>query len=601
MHIVGAGQGALVALCLGISRYLAVKLVHTLHPLPFSTSQLKSPRIPSRQSVKPLLALALAWLMLSLMTAQQAYAADDYSDAPTTYGNPTHLIAGTLKLGANAPDSETTLTPLDGTGDDVNGIDDEDGVSGFPALMVGATSYFLPATHISATGTGTLHAWIDFNQDGVFSATEYKAVAVTAGTLARSLSWNGITVSSAGTTYARFRFTSSVLTDNAGTSSLDERATVAASDGEVEDYPLTIEPLVIPTNYCRSETLIASGNFTTNPVPVSTGWSYATAPFDTPIIGGAYNYPTDGNAYHNSNLTGGLYDDFNPAGNPATGIYSALQESDGTAAAVTYKFPHISLPGTYYYSFDLSSRFNQTIFADQYKISLYNADTDQIVTVLQQDFVDTLPTAVSETPAWKNFSSSFQITTSARYYLLFQIDQNLGSQNSDYMIDRAVVVAQDCPESDYSDAPASYGAPSHFVLGNLKLGANLPDGETTLTPLDGTGDDVNGIDDEDGVTSFPALLTGATSYSIPAANLSATGTGTLHAWIDFNKDGAFALSEHRSVTVTNGVLSGPLSWTGIVAGSVGTTYARFRFTSGTLTDNAGTTTVDERATSADAP
>lgn len=567
-----------------------------MHILGASQIRLAALWLNSYQYCKPVLVLILAWLMLSLISGNPAYAADDYGDAPATYGSPVHLIAGTLKLGTNAPDSETTLSPLDGSGDDVTGSDDEDGVSFFPNLVTGMTNYFLSATHISATGTGTLHAWIDFNKDGVFTASEYKAVAVTAGSLASPLNWTGINVGSAGTTYARFRFTSTSLTDNTGTPNLDERSIAAAMDGEVEDYALSIASTAVPSSYCRLETLVASGNFTTNPVPSSTGWSYAVTPFDTPI-NGAYNYPTDTNSYRNSTLTGGLYDDFNPLVNPATGIYSALQESDGPTAAVVYKFPHALLPGIHYYSFDLSSRFNQTIFADQYKVSIYNADTDQIITVLQQDFVDTLPTAAHETPAWKNFSGSFRITNSANYYLLFQIDQNLGAQNSDYMIDRVVFANETCPPLDYSDAPASYGTPSHVVLGSLKLGANAPDSETTLTPLDGSGDDLMGTDDEDGLSSFPQLTTGVSSYSIPAANISATGTGTLHAWIDFNRDGAFTAAEYKSVTVTAGTLSGPLSWTGITVSSAGTSYARFRFTSASLTDDTATTAVDERATS----
>lgn len=593
MHLFGAGQSALTAPWLSISRYLASKLIFMRRAQPHCLDHSQF-LLPPRQAFKQLLALVCC--LLSLMTLNSAYAADDYSDAPATYGTPTHLIAGSLKLGSNAPDSETSLAPLDGTGDDASGIDDEDGVAFFPVLVAGTTGYFFSANNISASGTGTLHAWIDFDKNGAFTATEYKAVAVTAGTLAGPLNWSTATIGAAGTTYARFRFTSTPLTDNLGTTAVDERATAAAADGEVEDYAITISPTIIPASYCRAETLVANGNFSTNPVPTSTGWGYANAPYDA-LSTGAYNYIGNPNTYYNSTLTGGLYDNFNPAGNPATGIYSALQESDGPSAAVAYHFPHALLPGTHYYSFDLSSRFNQTIFADQYKVSIYNADTDQVVTVLQQDFVDTIPTPYIETPAWKNFSGSFNITTSARYYLLFQIDQNSLLQNSDYMIDRVVVVAETCPDADYSDAPASYGTPSHLILGSLKLGANAPDSETTLTPLDGTGDDATGADDEDGVASFPALSTGVTSYSIPAANLAATGTGTLHAWIDFNRDGTFTAAEYKSVTVTAGTLSGPLNWTGITVNSAGTSYARFRFTSATLTDDTATTAVDERATS----
>lgn len=537
--------------------------------------------------------------VLLFSTSSYAAAADDFSDAPASYGAPTHTIAGALKLGTTAPDSELAAAPnATATGDDTTGVDDEDGIASFPTLYTGVTSYSLPLNRISATGTGTLHAWIDFNKDGVFSATEYKAVAVTSNVLADSLNWSGISVGSVGSTYARFRFTSTTLTDVAGTTPLDERSTMAAANGEVEDYALTIEPVPPIPPFCAPETLVDDGNFTGGTLtagvwrmPSTSGWSYGNAPYDT-SISNAYNYNNEANTFHNSDQTGGLYDAFNPAGNPTTGIRSVLQESDGATSAIIYRFPRALRPGVFNYAFDLSSRFNHTVFQDQYKVSLYNADTDTITAVLAQDFVDTLPTAAVETPKWKTLNGSVSVPSYGNYYLLFQIDPNLAGQNSDYMIDRIVFAGATCDTMDRADAPLSYGTPVHFLPSSLYLGATVDNDPGSLSPLDGSGDGT----DDDGITSFPWLIAGATSYTIPAANLSATGTGTLYAWIDFNKDGAFTTTEQRSVTVTNGVLSGPLSWTGITVGSIGTTYARLRFTSTALADNATTTAVDERAT-----
>ncbi|MFZ1344701.1 GEVED domain-containing protein, partial [Thiothrix eikelboomii] len=165
----------------------------------------------------------------------------DYADAPATYGSPSHFIFTGFKLGANAPDNESAAQPnATATGDDAAGSDDEDGISVFPLLTAGATSYSIPAANISATGTGRLYAWIDFNKDGAFTANEYASVTVTAGTLAGALNWSGVTVGSASTTYLRLRFTSDILTDTVATTAVDERATANASDGEVEDYALPI-------------------------------------------------------------------------------------------------------------------------------------------------------------------------------------------------------------------------------------------------------------------------------------------------------------------------------------------------------------------------
>jgi hypothetical protein len=139
---------------------------------------------------------------------------------------------------------------------------------------------------------------------------------------------------------------------------------------------------------------------------------------------------------------------------------------------------------------------------------------------------------------------------------------------------------------DYSDAPISgtapsgtgtnnYGTATHNVVGSLKLGANIDSETASIANATASGDGA----DDDGISSFPTLSPGATSYSIPAANVTAMGTGTLHAWIDFNKNGTFDVGEYTSVAVTNNTLAGDLNWSGITAGAAGNTFARFRFTS----------------------
>ena len=72
--------------------------------------------------------------------------------------------AGQPYLGTG-PDSEIaqqdSATAL---GDDNDSLgDDETGISAFPALVVGQSSYTLPAANITASGDATLYAWIDFD------------------------------------------------------------------------------------------------------------------------------------------------------------------------------------------------------------------------------------------------------------------------------------------------------------------------------------------------------------------------------------------------------------------------------------------------------
>ncbi|MFK8181904.1 MAG: beta strand repeat-containing protein [Phormidesmis sp.] len=171
-------------------------------------------------------------------------ATEDYGDAPDTYGTDatagnstsgsdpvgaSHTVGTSIFLGTNPPDAETdAVTPLDGSGDGT----DEDGIT-LEALSTGDPSYQIPVGNITATGSGTLHAWVDFNRDGTFESDEYSSTTINSGVPTRALNWTGITVGAAGDTYARFRFTSdaSITASTPGG---------AASNGEVEDYQLTI-------------------------------------------------------------------------------------------------------------------------------------------------------------------------------------------------------------------------------------------------------------------------------------------------------------------------------------------------------------------------
>jgi len=177
----------------------------------------------------------------------------DYGDAPDSYetlsasGGASHVISGTVYLGATAPDADTdgfgdgTDNNSDASDDDTEGSDDEDGAT-IPALFTSGQAYSIPVT---TTGAGTLHTWIDWNRDGDFTDTgETLPVIVSTG---GAETVTGTAPAAApefaeGTSYIRFRYTSDA-TFNATPSHNGP-----ASDGEVEDYQIELDLLERPTD-----------------------------------------------------------------------------------------------------------------------------------------------------------------------------------------------------------------------------------------------------------------------------------------------------------------------------------------------------------------
>ena len=136
---------------------------------------------------------------------------------------PAHIIGGPF-LGSLVDPDGGQQTSVSATGDDQDGSDDEDGIS-FNGSAIAGQNW---PVDVTASEAGFLDAWIDYNQDGVFSSDEHigngDPIALDAGTTPLSIAVPG-TVSS-GTALARFRITSA-----GGVS-----PTSYAIDGEVEDF-----------------------------------------------------------------------------------------------------------------------------------------------------------------------------------------------------------------------------------------------------------------------------------------------------------------------------------------------------------------------------
>ncbi len=165
---------------------------------------------------------------------------EDWGDAPDpTYptlsasNGAVHTLVETVYLGAGVPDAETDGQP-DATamGDDSSGSDDEDGVIHTPKTIVPSKTTNVT---ITASTSGFINAWVDFNADGDWTdAGEqvFTNAAVVPGT--NSLSFPA-PAGAVTPTFARYRFdTTGSLTDIG-----------PALDGEVEDYFFDIPTIFI--------------------------------------------------------------------------------------------------------------------------------------------------------------------------------------------------------------------------------------------------------------------------------------------------------------------------------------------------------------------
>jgi uncharacterized repeat protein (TIGR01451 family) len=176
----------------------------------------------------------------------------DFGDAPdgsagTAIGNyrttesdngPNHVITAALKLGATAPDTDDGLQQ--NTAANADGAD-EDAFTSLPNVPTTGTYSLTNVPVTNTTGSiATLRAWVDFNNNGSFEAGESTSATVANNATTANLSWTVPAGTVAGSTYARFRLTTQALTDNTATTTEDERSFGAASNGEVEDYQVSI-------------------------------------------------------------------------------------------------------------------------------------------------------------------------------------------------------------------------------------------------------------------------------------------------------------------------------------------------------------------------
>lgn len=474
------------------------------------------------------------------IVGQTAY---DFGDAPDpTYetllvsAGAQHLI-GTLMMGAlidSEPDGQSDPQAM---GDDNNpgGLDDEDGVTWDCPFTPGHPN----TVHVTVNGNGFLNAWFDFNIDGDWSDTGEQAltnVSLSAGTTDLF-----ITVPAGaplGQTFARFRF--------ASTPGLNYKG--MASDGEVEDYALMIQPAIL--------------------------MEYGDAPDPT--------YPTlaaSNGARHDNNLLFPLFlgtlVDLETDGQP--NLIATGDDLNNSADEDGILWLTLLTPG---------SLASLSVTASAAGGSLqgwidFNADGDWSDSG-EQIFTNT---ALIAGPQVLNFtvpSGAISGNTFARFR--FSSVQNLqpygcapDGEVEDYQVNIAmpnILDLGDTPDPGYPTLLINNGA-AHIVDGITFLGATVDvesDGQPDPLAL---GDDNSGIpDDEDGVTFDWPLLPGSPAKLTVIASV----TGLFNGWIDFDVDGTWTqANEHVFTDVLLAAGSNNLHFIVPSTALPGGTFARFRF------------------------
>jgi uncharacterized repeat protein (TIGR01451 family) len=494
-------------------------------------------------------------------------------------GGPSHPIVAGLRMGATVDGEPNGQPNAAATGDDAAGApDDEDGVTIADLTLTQGAPANIRVTATNTTGTdATLFGFIDFNGDGDFDDTDETAtIAVPTGSANTvfTLDFGFVPAGSATSTYARFRLsTDGTLTANG-----------AATDGEVEDYRVTINiPATDRGDLPDTAVGVSAGNYET--LTANGGPSH---PIITGLrLGATVDGETDGQPTGGANGDDAAGDDEDgvtvadltlTVGNPANVRVRATNTVAGLGAVTITGFIDFNGDGDFDDAGETTS------------VSVPNGSNNVEFTLA----FGTVPAGSAPTTY-----ARFRITSDG---VVPATGAASNGEVEDYFVSiNAPVDRGDLPDTALGVGAGNYetldanGGPSHPIIPGLRIGANL-DGEPNGQPNTGaSGDDAAGTpDDEDGVTVADLTLTPGNPANVRVNVTNTNGTdATLYGFIDFNGDGDFA-DAGESVTLI--IPSNPtpqnvtLVFGTVPAGSATSTYARFRLSTDTgLTANGAAT------------
>lgn len=218
---------------------------------------------------------------------------NDYGDAPASYGSADHVINTSQYLGSRIDGEGQSQYSPEADGDDLNGIDDEDGVT-IPSLRQGAKATFVYTVANPWYYSAYLNVWIDWNGDGDF---DDQGETVAANVRRGSGTYNlDITVPSTAIatrpTFARFRL------GPRSTNDPEYGSTGTATSGEVEDYMIKIScitpdaPKIARITQPTCDT--STGSVVLEGLPNTGTWTLTRLPDGETITGSGSSYTVTG-------------------------------------------------------------------------------------------------------------------------------------------------------------------------------------------------------------------------------------------------------------------------------------------------------------------
>ncbi len=474
----------------------------------------------------------------------------DFGDAPdngnTTAGYQTllinngarHVIREKIFLGdQQEPDDETDGQPdAMAMGDDNNDDDDEDGVLIPTPLIPGSATTWTVKTTAPANLPCFLNAWLDINQDGDWhDRGEHIIVDKLYATGTHTISLT-LPPMKSGVTFARFRYSSVRGLKSFG----------AAPNGEVEDYQLEIG---------EQEDKWDFGDLPDQPYPTLLANDGARHLYTHGFwLGDTCDTEPDG---HPDAMAMG---DDNHQKDDEDGVWIPSALPTGTPVTIKVKVHG-------------NGKLNAWMDFDQDGVLENNAEhilIDKPVSTGMHSYSITVPANA----------------TAGQSYARFRLnrDGNLtpnGPAREGEVEDYAIEIKENDFQWDFGDLPdrafrtlLSSDGPRHIINPDIFMGAKIdaePDGQPSA---DADGDDLNNIDDEDGVLLSSVLVQGnKTNIEIKVSQ-----DGFVNAWFDWNNNQRFDPFGER-VLINEPASMGSNTYTILVPkwAEPGRVAARFRY------------------------
>ena len=475
----------------------------------------------------------------------------------TTYS----MMNTNLRLGATVDAEAAVTASAAATTDDTTNTgsaDDEDGVT-MPATIMQSIVVTLPVSVFNNTGVSQyLHAWIDFNNDGVFSDTvvtsggerleAVRTVVTGAAAVTQNIVFTVPSAASVGAARgARFR-----VSDSAAAT-----PTSVGGQGEIEDHVVQI---LQAADYGDYSAFISAG-FNASTLVNST-LKLGTAVTDAELT-------SAGNAAANLDDAGGL----TPDDEDGVTFGAATQ---GQPLTITVR-PH-NMSGAVGY-LNLWVDWNANNIVDAGEMITTNQSiatgTDAAVAV-PLTFTPTVPATALGFVGVRARMSNVSAPAGTGLVGSGEIEDH-----------RINVIAAVTDLGDSNAFPAASSSSSTTIF----MGTNPTDIEVTLTAnATADADDTTSTDDEDAVTHGVLRANQSGAITVRVNNTSGA-VAYLNAWVDWNKNNTVDAGEQvaANVNVATGLTAFDqvLNVTPPAATLVGTVPARFRFNNGAATTVGG--------------